>query len=209
MHLVSFLVRRIAKLLERNRRFPFTAYLRYSIYTMSGHNKWSKIKHKKAITDGKRSKVFSKYAKLIAVASKAAGGDITDPGLRAVIENAKSESMPKDNIERAVAKGADKDAADLEEITYEFYGPGGLAFLVETLTDNRNRTAQEIKHLLSKRGLSLGEPGSAAWAFEKQGMEWIPKNPMDLPAESLESFEALLEALEEQDDIQDVYHNKS
>jgi len=176
---------------------------------MSGHNKWSKIKHKKAITDGKRSKVFSKYAKLIAVASKAAGGDVTDPGLRAVIENAKAESMPKDNIERAVAKGADKDAADLEPITYEFYGPGGLAFLVETLTDNRNRTAQEIKHLLSKRGFALGEPGSAAWAFKKEGMEWVPNSPMDLPESDHESFENLIEDLEEQDDVQDVYSNRA
>ena len=176
---------------------------------MSGHNKWSKIKHKKEITDGKRSKVFSRYAKLIAVASKAAGGDITDPGLRAVIDNAKAESMPKENIERAVAKGADKDAASLEAITYEFYGPGGLAFLVETLTDNRNRTAQEMKHLLTKRGLSLGEPGSASWAFRKEGMEWVANMPMELSESDEEAYDKLLEDLDEQDDVQDVYDNKA
>ena len=176
---------------------------------MSGHNKWSKIKHKKEITDGKKSKIFSKYAKLIAVASKAAGGDITDPSLRAVIDNAKAESMPKDNIERAVAKGADKDAADLEAITYEFYGPGGLAFMVETLTDNRNRTAQEIKHLLSRRGYSLGEPGSAAWAFTKNGVEWTPNQTMDLLESDTEVFENLMEDLEEHDDVQDVFTNKT
>tara|TARA_B100000745_G_scaffold299012_1_gene248864 strand:- start:762 stop:1292 length:531 start_codon:yes stop_codon:yes gene_type:complete len=176
---------------------------------MAGHNKWSKIKHKKAITDGKKSKVFSRHAKLIAVASKAAGGDVSDPGLRAAIDNAKADSMPKDNIERAVAKGTDKNAADLEPITYEFYGPGGLAFIVETLTDNRNRTAQEIKHILSRRGFTLGEPGSAAWAFTKSGMEWTPNSTMDLPDSELESFEALIEDLEEQDDVQDVFSNKS
>lgn len=176
---------------------------------MAGHNKWSKIKHKKAVTDGKKSKVFSRHAKLIAVASKAAGGDVSDPGLRAAIDNAKADSMPKDNIERAVAKGTDKDAADMEAISYEFYGPGGLAFIIETLTDNRNRTAQEIKHILSRRGFTLGEPGSAAWAFTKNGTEWTPNSTMDLPESDEESFEALMEDLEEQDDVQDVFSNKS
>ena len=176
---------------------------------MSGHNKWSKIKHKKAITDGKRSKVFSKYAKLITVASKAAGGDITNPSLRAVIENAKAESMPKDNIERAVAKGADKNSLDLEAITYEFHGPGGLAFLIETLTDSKNRTAQEIRHLLSKRGFALGEPGSASWAFTKNGTEWTPKSTLDLPESDIESYESLMEELEDNDDVQDVFDNKT
>lgn len=176
---------------------------------MSGHNKWSKIKHKKEATDGKKSKIFSKYAKLITVASKQAGGDVTDPSLRAVIDKAKSESMPKDNIERAIARGADKDAASLESITYEFYGPGGLAFMLETLTDNRNRTAQEIKHLLSKRGFSLGEPGSAAWAFTKNGTQWIPNSTMELSEKDEEAYDALIEELEEQDDVQDVFSNKT
>lgn len=176
---------------------------------MAGHNKWSKIKHKKAITDGKKSKVFSRHAKLIAVASKAAGGDLTDPSLRAAIDNAKAESMPKDNIERAVAKGTDKDAADMESITYEFYGPGGLAFIVDTLTDNRNRTAQEIKHILSKRGFALGEPGSASWAFTKNGNEWAPNSTMELSESDEESFDNLIDDLEEQDDVQDVFSNKA
>ncbi|XKT75313.1 MAG: YebC/PmpR family DNA-binding transcriptional regulator [Patescibacteria group bacterium UBA2103] len=176
---------------------------------MAGHNKWSKIKRKKEVTDGKKSQVFSRHAKLIAVASKAAGGDVTDPGLRSAIDNAKADQMPKDNIERAIAKGTDKDAASLESITYEFYGPGGLAFLVETLTDNRNRTAQEIKHLLSKRGFALGEPGSASWAFTKQGMEWVPNSPMELAESDEDSFDALMEELEDHDDVQDVYCNRA
>lgn len=176
---------------------------------MAGHNKWSKIKHKKAATDAKKSKIFSRHAKIIAVASKAAGGDITDPGLRSAIDAAKADSMPKDNIERAVAKGTDKDAADLEPITYEFYGPAGIAFLVETLTDNRNRTGQEIKHLISKKGFSLGEPGSASWAFTKNGTEWVANTPMELPESDAEVFDTLVEELEEHDDVQDVYTNKA
>jgi len=176
---------------------------------MSGHNKWSKIKHKKEATDGKKSQVFSRHAKLITVASKAAGGDVTDPAVRAAIDNAKADSMPKDNIERAVARGADKDAASLESITYEFYGPAGIAFMVETLTDNRNRTAQEIKHILSRRGFSLGEPGSAAWAFTKTGVEWIPNSTMELPESDEDSYDALIDDIKDQDDVQDVFSNKA
>lgn len=176
---------------------------------MAGHNKWSKIKRKKEVTDAKKSKIFSKYAKLIAVESKRANGDVTDPGLRAVIDKAKAESMPKDNIERAIARGTSKDADTLESIQYEFYGPGGIAFIVDTLTDNRNRTGQEIRHLVSKMGFSLGEPGSAAWAFTKEGTEYVPNSPLDLPEEYEESFDALYDALEDHDDVQNVFTNRA
>lgn len=176
---------------------------------MAGHNKWSKIKRKKEVTDAKKSKVFSRHAKIIAVASKAANGDVTDPSLRSAIDAAKADQMPKDNIERAIQKGTDKDAADLLPITYEFYGPGGIAFLVDTLTDNRNRTGQEIKHIISKRGFSLGEPGSASWAFTKQGMEWVANTPMELAESDEESFSELVDELEEHDDVQDVFTNKA
>ena len=128
---------------------------------MGGHNKWSQIKRQKGANDAQKSKVWGKLGKRITVESKKAGGDITLPGLRAVIETAKKENMPKDAIERAVKKGTAMDAAAMDAITYETYGPGGAAIVIETLTDSRNRTAQEIKHLLSENGLLLAPPESA------------------------------------------------
>src|SRR3989338_5400669 len=136
---------------------------------MGGHNKWSQIKHHKGAADAAKSNVWGKLSRRITVESKKCGGDVTLPSLRAIIEKAKSTNMPKDGIDRAVAKGISADAGSLESISYETYGPGGAAILIEALTDSRNRTAQEIKHLLSENGLSLASPGSAAWAFEKKG----------------------------------------
>lgn len=172
---------------------------------MSGHNKWSKIKHKKAATDAARSKVFSKHAAMIAIASREAGGDIASPSLAAAIERAKKDSMPKENIERAVAKGAGTGGAALEEITFEAFGPGGTAMIITAVTDNNNRTAPEIRHIFSKAGLELGVPGSAAWAFDKKDGAYVPQNPMDLNDTDGEKLANLIEALEEQDDVQDVY----
>ncbi len=134
---------------------------------MGGHNKWSQIKRQKAATDGHKSKVWGKLGKRITVESKAVKGDTTAATLRAVIETAKKENMPKDAIERAIAKGTSSNTIAMDAITYEAYGPGGSALMISTLTDNRNRTAQEIKHLLSELGLSIAMPGSAAWAFTK------------------------------------------
>src|SRR3989344_5528495 len=119
---------------------------------MSGHNKWSKIKNKKAATDATKSKIFSKMAKLISTASKQTKCDITSPTLRAAMDKAREYNMPADNIERAVKKGAGTDAETLEAITYEAYGPGGSALVIEALTDNRNKAAQEIKFILSNHG---------------------------------------------------------
>lgn len=172
---------------------------------MSGHNKWSKIKHKKGASDAKKSKVLSKYSRLIALESKKANGDVNAPALRAIIERAKRESMPKDNIDRAVAKGKGGDAGNLEEVLYETYGPGGTAMLITALTDNNNRTNSEIKHLLSKNGYALGAPGSAAWAFTKVDGEYIPTTVMQLSNEDGEKLAALVEVLEENDDISDIY----
>ena len=120
---------------------------------MSGHNKWSKIKHKKAATDAQKSKIFSKHAQIISIESRSANGDINSPSLKAAIERAKKDSMPATNIDRAVKKGIGGEAGLLEKVTYEAYGPGGTALIIEGVTDNRNRTAAEIKHLLSKQGL--------------------------------------------------------
>ena len=139
---------------------------------MSGHSKWASIKHKKKAVDAKRGKLFTKLARAIQVAAREGGGNPDgNPALSLAIQKAKDAAMPKDNIERAIAKGsgADQDAQAFEAIVYEGYGPGGVALLVEALTDNRNRTGSEIRHAFSRHGGNLGEPGSVAWIFEKKG----------------------------------------
>jgi YebC/PmpR family DNA-binding regulatory protein len=143
------------------------------IERMSGHSKWAGIKHKKAIVDARRGKLFTKLARAITVAAKEGGGDVEgNPALSLAVQKAKDASMPKDNIERAIAKGTGEgaDADALEAVMYEGYGPGGVAILVEALTDNRNRTGSEIRHAFSKHGGNLGEPGSVAYLFDKKGV---------------------------------------
>lgn len=174
---------------------------------MAGHNKWSKIKHKKAATDAAKSKVFSKMARLISVESKKANGDTASPGLRAAIDAARAVNMPKDNIDRAVAKGTSAETASLESILYEMYGPSGVAVLIDILTDNRNRTAAEIRHLLSKSGYELATPGSAAWAFTKTLDGYEANTTVAITDEDGEKLEKLMEALDEHDDVQNVYTN--
>jgi YebC/PmpR family DNA-binding regulatory protein len=140
---------------------------------MSGHSKWASIKHKKAIVDARRGQHFTKLARAITVAAKEGGGDPTgNPGLALAIQKARDASMPKDNIERAIQKGsgAGVDAESFETVTYEGYAHGGVAILIEALTDNRNRTAADVRHIVGKYGASLGEPGSVAYLFEKQGV---------------------------------------
>ena len=172
---------------------------------MSGHNKWSKIKHKKAATDAVKSKVFSKHSGLIAMESKKAGGDVSSPGLAAAIERAKKDSMPKNNIEKAVAKGCGEGGATIEEVLYEAYGPGGVAMIITAVTDNTNRTSPEIKHILTKADLQLGAPGSSMWAFTKVESNYIPNSPTDLSDGDGEKLAALVEAFEEHEDVQDVF----
>jgi YebC/PmpR family DNA-binding regulatory protein len=140
---------------------------------MAGHSKWAGIKHKKAIVDARRGKLFTKLARAITVAAKEGGGDLEgNPALALAVQKARDASMPKDNIERAIAKGTGEgsDADALEAVMYEGYGPGGVAVLVEALTDNRNRTGSEIRHLFNKHGGNLGEPGSVAYLFDKKGV---------------------------------------
>ncbi len=175
---------------------------------MSGHNKWSKIKHKKAATDAQRSKIFGKLGKLITVESKKVSGDVNSPGLRAVIEKAKQSNMPTDNIKRAVQKGTSDNSAPMEAVLYETYGPGGIAVIISGLTDNKNRTAAEIKHLLSKQGLTLAEPGAASWAFEKVGEEYNAKTTTKISKEENTKLEQLIENLLDHEDVQDVYSNE-
>src|SRR5439155_1663333 len=128
---------------------------------MSGHNKWSQIKHQKGKTDAKKSQVFSKFAKLITEEARKAKGNRESAGLKTAIERARAANMPSDNIDRAISKAVGAGAQALESATYEAYGPGGCALMIEALTDNKNRTAQEIKHLLSENGVSLAAMGSA------------------------------------------------
>jgi YebC/PmpR family DNA-binding regulatory protein len=140
---------------------------------MAGHSKWAGIKHKKAIVDSRRGKLFTKLARAITVAAKEGGGDVVgNAALGLAVQKAKDASMPKDNIERAIAKGtgAGADADAMEAVMYEGYGPGGVAMLVEAFTDNRNRTGSEIRHAFAKHGGNLGEPGSVAYLFDKKGV---------------------------------------
>jgi YebC/PmpR family DNA-binding regulatory protein len=140
---------------------------------MAGHSKWASIKHKKAVTDSRRGAQFTKLARAIQVAAREGGGTLEgNPALQLAVQKAKDARMPKDNIERAIAKGtgADKDADAFENVVYEGYGPGGVAVLVEALTDNRNRTGSEVRHAFASSGGNLGEPGSVAWVFEKKGV---------------------------------------
>jgi YebC/PmpR family DNA-binding regulatory protein len=140
---------------------------------MSGHSKWHSIKHKKAIVDARRGQHFTKLARAITVAAREGGGDPDgNPALALAIQKARDASMPKENIERAIAKGTGEgvDAEAIETVLYEGYGPGGVALLIEALTDNRNRTGADVRHLLNRHGGSLGEPGSVSYLFDKQGV---------------------------------------
>ncbi len=174
---------------------------------MSGHSKWASIKHKKAIVDSRRGQQFTKLARAITVAARDGGGD---PDSNATLENAirkaKESSMPKDNIERAIAKGtgagADGEAA-LETVLYEGYGPGGVAVLVEAVTDNRNRTSADVRHAFAKHGGSLGEPGSVAYLFEKKGTLAIDATKHD-EDELMVAVEAGAQDISAEDDLLEV-----
>ena len=174
---------------------------------MSGHNKFSKIKHQKAKTDAQKSKVFAKMVKLISAEAKKAGGNLRSPGLATAIEKAKKENMPNDTIDRAVKKATSDNSAAMEAITYETYGPGGVAIVIDTLTDNRNKAAQEIKHILTLHGAELAAPGSAAWAFTKSHEGWVAQTTIPLEDADIATLGALVEALEENDEVQDVFTN--
>src|SRR5579872_7072765 len=140
---------------------------------MSGHSKWAGIKHKKAIVDARRGAHFTKLARAITVAAREGGGEVeANSALANAVQKARDASMPKDNIERAIAKGAGggADADAIETVVYEGYGPGGVALLIEAYTDNRNRTGADVRHLLTKHGGNLGEPGSVSYLFDKQGV---------------------------------------
>jgi len=176
---------------------------------MSGHSHWSTIKHKKGAEDAKRGKIFSKISRLISIAAKEKGEDPdSNPRLRTVIGKAREANMPKDKIEHAIKRGTGQlEGSIIEEVVYEAYGPASVAIIIEGITDNKNRTSAEIKHILNKHGGKLAEPGSVRYMFEKKGEEWVSKYPMEVDEKILNQLEKLFEALDDNDDVQEIYSN--
>ena len=168
---------------------------------MSGHSKWSSIKHKKAATDAKRGKIFTKLIKEITVAARMGGGDIeANPRLRTAVAAGRSENMPKENIERAIKKGTGElEGVNYEESTYEGYGPGGAAVLIESLTDNKNRTVADIRSIFGKNGGNLGENGCVAWMFDKKGYIAVENKSVDEEALMEIALDAGAEDIREDD----------
>ena len=168
---------------------------------MSGHSKWSSIKHKKAATDAKRGKIFTKLIKEITVAARMGGGDLeANPRLRTAVVAAKSENMPKDNVKRAIKKGTGElEGVNYEESIYEGYGPGGAAVLVESLTDNKNRTVADIRRIFGKNGGNLGENGCVAWMFDKKGYIAVESKSVDEEAQMETALDAGAEDIREDD----------
>ncbi|MGH2851198.1 MAG: YebC/PmpR family DNA-binding transcriptional regulator [Solirubrobacteraceae bacterium] len=174
---------------------------------MSGHSKWAGIKHKKAIVDARRGAQFTKLARAVTVAAREGGGDPeANSALANAVQKAKDASMPKDNIERAIAKGtgAGADADAIETVIYEGYGPGGVALLIEAYTENRNRTGADVRHLLSKNGGNLGEPGSVSYLFEKRGLVVIDGTRWS-EDDLLPAVEAGAEDIVTDEDLLEVY----
>jgi YebC/PmpR family DNA-binding regulatory protein len=166
---------------------------------MSGHSKWSTIKRKKAITDKKRGQIFSKLSRLITLAAKKSTDPKSNPSLAQVIESARAVNMPNENIERAIKKVSDKNQAQLEELSVEALGPGGVALKIKAITDNRNRTMAEIKKILTENNSKLVQPGSLTWMFN------TPLTISDQPIH--EQVDKLFEALDDQDEVEDVISN--
>ncbi|MEK7552884.1 MAG: YebC/PmpR family DNA-binding transcriptional regulator [Patescibacteria group bacterium] len=173
-------------------------------YKMAGHNKWTQIKRKKEVVDAKKSKQFSLLAKTIQLEAKKSSGDRNAVGLKTAIERARAANMPNSNIERAI-EAATSDQTTLEAVTYEGYGPGGVALLITGLTASRNRTAQEIKHLLAEHGGALAAPGAVTWAFEKTATGWQPKIERVLTTALRETITKLINELENHADVHGVF----
>jgi len=170
---------------------------------MSGHNKWANIKHRKAAQDAKRSKIFTKIIRELTVAAREGGGDPEkNPRLRAAIERAREANMPKDTMEKAIKRGTGElEGVNYEEVIYEGYAPGGVAMMIRALTDNRNRTAQELRHILSKNGGNMAESGSVSWVFERKGVINIPKESIsDLEELMMIAIDAGAEDIKENED---------
>jgi YebC/PmpR family DNA-binding regulatory protein len=173
---------------------------------MSGHSKWSQIKRQKGVTDSRRGQLFTKLGREITVAARQGGGDLdANFRLRLAIQRARDSNMPSDNIDRAVKRGSgDTDAAELQEITYEGYGPGGTAILVDVMTDNRNRTAAELRAAFTRAGGNLGEPGSVAWQFESRGVITVNAGNGDAETVELAAIDAGAEDVKTEDGVVEI-----
>ena len=175
---------------------------------MSGHNKWSQIQRQKSINDGKKSQIFGKISKEISLAARKGTDPNVNTELRKAIEKGKAVNLPKDNVERAIQKGSGEASHGLEAVRYEAYGPGGVAIIIDAITDNKNRTVAEIKHLLSRNGGTFAGTGAAIWAFETSETEGLsPKITIPLGADDEASLHRLLDTLDNQDDVQSFYTN--
>lgn len=176
---------------------------------MSGHSHAKTILHKKQITDAKRGKIFSKLSRQISVARREGGANPEmNPKLRLAIEQARSFAMPKDNIERAIKRGSGElKGAKLEEVIFEAYGPGGIAIIIEGITDNKNRTLGEIKQILNQYGGKLVGVGGVRWLFEKKPNEWVAKQEIEPTEKDKESCQKLFEALDDNEAVQEIYSN--
>ncbi len=174
---------------------------------MSGHSKWSTIKHKKELTDKKRGQIFSKLSKLITIAAKEGNNPETNSKLKTAIEKAKELNLPGENIERAIRRAGEKDKAQLETMLIEAIGPLNIIVLAEAITDNKNRTMAEIKSILSENGFKTVAPGNLLWQFDKVGREYIPKTLIQVGAETKIKIKTVFEKLDDHDDIEEIYSN--
>lgn len=176
---------------------------------MSGHSQWKNIKYRKELVDKKRGKLFSKISRLISIAAKEKGADPeTNPKLRLAIEKAKEVNMSKETIGKAIKKGSGQlDGSSMEEFIYEAYGPAGVALIITGITDNKNRTLAEIKHVLGQFEAKLAEVGSVKYLFSQQGDEWQAKYPLEVDEKSRAQLEKLFDALDENEDVQEIYSN--
>lgn len=174
---------------------------------MSGHSRWSQIRHKKGMTDQKRGQLFSKLSKLISIAARKDPNPESNIELKNAVEKAKSFNMPSENIERAIKRVGEKEAAQLDILCIEAMGPDGSAFIIEAISDNRNRTISELKSILKKHGLKMVQPGSLMWLFDKSGSEFFPKALVE-PSEGLkEKAKNFLEEIDSYNDVKEIYTN--
>lgn len=175
---------------------------------MSGHSKWSQIKHKKGIEDQKKGQVFSKFSKLISIAARKGADPEKNVELKNMIERARSFNMPKESIERAIKRVSDRNFAQIEEVIIEAIRPGSVNIVITAVTDNKNRTIGEIKNILSKHEAKMAQPGSIMWAFEKRGNNFIAKYPIAIQDQATKNgLEKLLEDLGSNEDVQEIYTN--
>src|SRR3989338_7301575 len=174
---------------------------------MSGHSRWQQIRHKKGLTDQKRGQIFSTLTKLVTVPAKDGADPETNPKLKTAIGKAKEFNLPNENIERAIKRASGKDKIGLEVLLIEAIGPLNISVLVEAITDNKNRSIAEIKHVFSENNFKMVPSGSLLWQFERKGREFIPKMPIQIDSETKTKLKAFFEKLDEHDDVEEIYSN--